>query len=226
MRVAILLTGFCRTFDKVSFTVEDVVRRYNADVYISTWNASDIRSSKKIVPIVITADKFKDISNIRACSIFDLEHYDNNRIPFTQNDRSDDIMITDPRAIEHGQYWANRLRDQWYLVNQGFKSILGDYDVILRTRLDIAYKNIELYKSDELIVPKDESGVWDFSDHLAFGNYYTMKKYCSFYDHMQSAYDLHNVDPTHATDFLKFYITKYDKPLEYLTDNKITYKII
>jgi len=226
MRVAILLTGFCRTFDTIKFTVEEIIQRYNADVYIATWNVTDNRQTKEVLPSIVTADNFKDLSNLRACSIFDLDYYNKNKITFIQNDRSDDVMITDPRAIEHGQYWANRLRDQWYLVNLGFKSILGDYDVILRTRLDIAYKNIELYKSDELIVPKDESGAWDFSDHLAFGNYYTMKKYCSFYDHMQYAYDQHNVDPTHATDFLKFYITKYDKPLEYLTDNKITYKII
>jgi hypothetical protein len=78
--------------------------------------------------------------------------------------------------------------------------------------LDIAYKTIELYKSEELIIPKDESGVWDFSDHLAFGNQDAMKKYCSFHSYMQDVYDKHNVDPTHATDFLKFYVSEYGEP--------------
>jgi hypothetical protein len=160
-----------------------------------------------------------------SCSIFDLEHYNKNKIPFIQNDRSDDVMVTDPRAIEHGKFWANRCRDQWYLVNEGFKSILGEYDVVLRTRLDIAYKDIELYKSDELIIPADIGG-WDFSDHLAFGNHAVMEKYCTFYKHMQDIYDKHNVDPTHAVNFLKFYISNYGTPLEYKIDNNITYKII
>ena len=53
-----------------------------------------------------------------------------------------------------------------------------------------------------------------------------MEKYCSFYKHMQDVYDKHNVDPTHAVNFLKFYITNYNNPLEYKIDNKINYKII
>ena len=228
MRVAILLTGFSRTFEKVFFTIEELIHRYNADVYIATWDVSDSRLTKEILPSKITREEFKDVPNLMACSIFDLEYYNKNKIPFIQNDRSDDVMVTDPRAIEHGTFWANRCRDQWYLVNEGFKSIISEYDVILRTRLDIAYKNIELYKSDKLIIPNDIGG-WDFSDHLAFGNQTAMEKYCTFYKHMQDIYDKHNVDPTHAVNFLKFYISNfsnYNTPVEYKIDNNITYKII
>ena len=225
MRVAILLTGFSRTFEKVYFTIEELIHRYNADVYIATWDVSDNRLTKEIISSEVTRDVFKDVPNLMACSIFDLEYYTKNKIPFVQNNRSDDVMITDPRAIEHGPYWANRCRDQWYLVNEGFKSIISKYDVILRTRLDIAYKNIELYKSDELIIPADIGG-WDFSDHLAFGNHTVMEKYCTFYKHMQNIYDKHNVDPTHAVNFLKFYISNYGTPTGYKIDNNITYKII
>jgi hypothetical protein len=225
MRVAILLTGFSRTFEKVFFTIEELIRRYNADVYIATWDVSDNRLTKEIISSEVTRDIFKDVPNLMSCSIFDLEHYNKNKIPFIQNDRSDDVMVTDPRAIEHGTFWANRCRDQWYLVNEGFKSIISEYDIILRTRLDIAYKNIELYKSDELIIPADIGG-WDFSDHLAFGNHTVMKKYCTFYKHMQDIYDKHNVDPTHAVNFLKFYISNYGTPSEHKIDNNITYKII
>ena len=225
MRVAILLTGFSRTFEKVYFTIEELIHRYNADVYIATWDVSDNRLTKEIISSEVTRDVFKDVPNLMACSIFDLEYYTKNKIPFVQNNRSDDVMITDPRAIEHGTYWADRCRDQWYLVNEGFKSIISEYDVILRTRLDIAYKNIELYKSDELIIPADIGG-WDFSDHLAFGNHTVMEKYCTFYKHMQNIYDKHNVDPTHAVNFLKFYISNYGTPTGYKIDNNITYKII
>jgi len=59
MRVAILLTGFSRTFEKVFFTIEELIHRYNADVYISTWDVSDSRLTKEIVPSKVTGDAFK-----------------------------------------------------------------------------------------------------------------------------------------------------------------------
>lgn len=225
MRVAILLTGFVRTFEKVFFTIEEIIKKYNADVYVSTWSVDDNRLTKQVISTNVTKDLFKDIPNLQSCSIFDLENYKQNRIPFVRNNRSDDVMITDPRAIEHGDFWANRCRDQWFLVNEGFKYIPNKYDVVFRTRLDIAYKNIELYESDQLVIPSDIGG-WDFSDHLAFGNYSIMKKYCTFYNHMQDVYDTHNVDPTHAVNFLKFYMCEYNQPVNYNVNTEIVYKII
>jgi hypothetical protein len=227
MRVAIFVTGFYRSFDTVKHNINLISQKYNADVYIATWNVSDVRTSKNtILPTPITNHNFLDVNNLKACSIYDLENYRQNRISFIQNTRDNDVMVTDPRAIQHGEYWANRLKDQWYLVGEGFKSILSDYDVIFRTRLDIEYLNLELYETDKLVLPVDESNVWDFSDHLAFGGKKAMEKYCLFYNYMQDVYDKHNVDPTHATDFLKFYISKYDQPLEHIADNKIHYRIV
>ena len=227
MRVAVLLTGFCRTFDEVYGTIEEhLIKQYNADVFIATWDRRDNRNTKQVLASHVTHDDFKDVINLRSCSIFDIDFYQKNRIPFVPNNRPDDVMVTDPRAIEHGEFWANRLRDQWYLVNEGYKSILDKYDVVVRTRLDIAFKKIELCESDELHIPKDNSNVWDFSDHLAFGNQTVMEKYCSFYKHMQDVYDKHNVDPTHAVDFLKFYMTEYETPVKCVTDLKIGYGIL
>jgi hypothetical protein len=226
MRVAILLTGFYRTFDSIKNNVNDITKRYNADVYVATWNFSDARLGKAIQPTGITRGNFSDINNLKDCVILDINNYNSNRIAFAPNGRWGDAMITIQRAVEHGEFWANRLRDQWYLVNEGFKSIKGEYDVILRTRLDIELTNIELYESNKLILPNDNAGAWDFVDHLAFSNQSIMKKYCTFYEHMQAVYDIHNVDPTHAEHFLKFYMCYYNEPIEYINDNKIGYKII
>lgn len=226
MRVAILLTGFYRTFDSIKNNVNDIIRRYDADVYVATWNYSDARIGKALQPTVITRDTVSNITNLKDCTIIDINNYNINRISFVPNGRSGDVMITNQRAVEHGEFWANRLKDQWYLVNEGFKSIRGEYDVILRTRLDIELTNIKLYESDKLIVPADNSATWDFVDHLAFGNQSIMKKYCTFYEHMQAVYDIHNVDPTHAEYFLKFYMCHHNEPFEYTTDKSINYKII
>jgi hypothetical protein len=226
MRVAILLTGFYRTFDSIKHNINDIIKRYDADVYVATWNYSDARIGKGIQTTVITRDNFSNITNLKDCTIIDINNYNINRISFVPNGRWGDVMITNQRAIEHGEYWANRLKDQWYIVNEGFKSIRGEYDVILRNRLDIELTNIELYESDKLILPNHDSGAWDFVDHLAFGNQSIMKKYCTFYEHMQAVYDIHNVDPTHGEYFLKFYMHHYNEPVEHINDGNISYKII
>lgn len=226
MRVAILLTGFYRTFDSIKHNINDIIKRYDADVYVATWNYSDARIGKGIQTTVITRDNFSNITNLKDCTIIDINNYNINRISFVPNGRWGDVMITNQRAIEHGEYWANRLKDQWYIVNEGFKSIRGEYHVILRNRLDIELTNIELYESDKLILPNHDSGAWDFVDHLAFGNQSIMKKYCTFYEHMQAVYDIHNVDPTHGEYFLKFYMHHYNEPVEHINDGNISYKII
>jgi|694.fasta_scaffold85126_5 hypothetical protein len=226
MRVAILLTGFYRTFDSIKHNINDIIKRYDADVYVATWNYSDARIGKGIQTTVITRDNFSNITNLKDCTIIDINNYNINRISFVPNGRWGDVMITNQRAIEHGEYWANRLKDQWYIVNEGFKSIRGEYDVILRNRLDIELTNIKLYESDKLILPNHDSGAWDFVDHLAFGNQSIMKKYCTFYEHMQAVYDIHNVDPTHGEYFLKFYMHHYNEPVEHINDGNISYKII
>jgi hypothetical protein len=226
MRVAILLTGFYRTFDSIKHNINDIIKRYDADVYVATWNYSDARIGKGIQTTVITRDNFSSITNLKDCTIIDINNYNINRISFVPNGRWGDVMITNQRAIEHGEYWANRLKDQWYIVNEGFKSIRGEYDVILRNRLDIELTNIKLYESDKLILPNHDSGAWDFVDHLAFGNQSIMKKYCTFYEHMQAVYDIHNVDPTHGEYFLKFYMHHYNEPVEHINDGNISYKII
>jgi hypothetical protein len=226
MRVAILLTGFYRTFDSIKHNINDIIKRYDADVYVATWNYSDARIGKGIQTTVITRDNFSNITNLKDCTIIDINNYNINRISFVPNGRWGDVMITNQRAIEHGEYWANRLKDQWYIVNEGFKSIRGEYHVILRNRLDIELTNIKLYESDKLILPNHDSGAWDFVDHLAFGNQSIMKKYCTFYEHMQAVYDIHNVDPTHGEYFLKFYMHHYNEPVEHINDGNISYKII
>ena len=226
MRVAILLTGFYRTFDSIKHNINDIIKRYDADVYVATWNYSDARIGKGIQTTVITRDNFSNITNLKDCTIIDINNYNINRISFVPNGRWGDVMITNQRAIEHGEYWANRLKDQWYIVNEGFKSIRGEYDVILRNRLDIELTNIKLYESDKLILPNHDSGAWDFVDHLAFGNQSIMKKCCTFYENMQAVYDIHNVDPTHGEYFLKFYMHHYNEPVEHINDGNISYKII
>ena len=74
MRVAVLLTGFCRTFDEVYGTIEEhLIKQYNADVFIATWDRRDNRNTKQVLASHVTHDDFKDVINLRSCSIFDID---------------------------------------------------------------------------------------------------------------------------------------------------------
>ena len=115
MRIAFLLTGFYRSFDRVKYRYEFLANYYRADVFISTWNRDEWASNKDNYTREITKNDFEDFSrhvNVEALDIHDLDQYKINRQSFVSNIRNNDVLKTDARAIEHGIFWANRLRDQ------------------------------------------------------------------------------------------------------------------
>lgn len=231
MRIAILLTGFYRSFDRVRARYQHLAEYYEADVFVHTWNRDEWAVNKDNYTRDITENDFSEFAkhvNLEEIVLHDLEHYRKNRIAFVENNRENDVLKTDPRAREHGTFWANRLRDQWYLVAKGWESITkrySNYDLVFRSRLDIELSSIELYNANCLVIPKDIGG-WDYSDHMAFGNLKSMEKYCNFYYKMQEVYDKYNVDPTHAVNFPRFYLLHTEPPITFLQDQRIVYDII
>ena len=233
MQVALLLTGFYRSFDKTRDNLLGIAKDLKADVFVATWDKDEWNTNKGKYNRAISMDMLgRPQTEGHATGIWDIEHYMENRVPFVQNNRDQDVMVTDPRAREHGLFWANRLRDQWYLVQRGFELIhysTRKYDAVIRVRMDIAFDNFvfrpDLVKSDLIVIPQDIGG-WDYSDHLAYGSYATMEKYCTFFQHMQNVYDIHNTDPTHAVNFPKFYMTQYGEKRTVIIDQTMRYSII
>lgn len=222
MKIALLLTGFVRTYNyRFPALKRELLDKYDVDVYLSTWSKTESSLGSHLVD-------------------FDIEEFVDQYRPWLKNyivipsdmmmpkidfiDRENDVFKIDSRAISHAPIWIDRLMRQWYLVMIGANQINNfyDYDKIVRTRFDV-----ELIKFDILdqpfIIPKDIGG-WDFSDHLAYGNPIEMDKYLNMYSNIERLYRDYNIDITHAVNMLKFYIQDYCNILT-TTDEKLKYDI-
>jgi len=219
MKVAILLTGFLRTYEQTYPLLEsNVLNKYVSDIYSVTWSKQENNNflNKKYFEIYQ--------KNLKKYKIIDSEKYHKDKKIFEPLDRENDVFKINMRAKEHGPYWANRLIDQWKLVYECFNLIKNpdEYDLILRLRYDLKLHNITLNHTNNLVIPKDVGG-WEFTDHMAYGNPKTMKIYCDLHNHIENLYIENNVDITHAVDLPKFYIIKNN--INFLIDKNIKYNI-
>jgi hypothetical protein len=224
MKIALLLTGFVRSYlNNFNSLKVNIIDKYNTDIYISTWNKTqsiinsgyddyDINSV-----INIYSDKLKDYI------ILDIDKYYADKINITFQSRSDDVFKINNRAIEHGSRWVERLRDQWYIVNNGFNLISNNYDYIIRTRFDVLINNFNLIPVDFVIPAPHPINV--YNDHFAYGNYDNMKIYCDLYSNIEKLYIDYNIDISNAEYMLKFYIENYHKINTYI-DSTIKYGIL
>lgn len=221
------MTGFARTYKRTySNFKKNILDNYDSDVYICSWDKCQIKTGSNLTKVNESEilDQYKD--NLSSYKFVNYEDFYDNRfknIDFI--DRDDDVFKVDGRAIEHGSFWVERLRDQWYIVNEAFKLIENPdkYDLIMRLRFDVDLINIEL-KNKNFVIPKDIGG-WCYSDHFSYGSVNCMKKYCNTFDHIYNIYNLHNVDISHAVNMLKFYMEDYGDAVESFVDESIKYKI-
>ena len=228
MKIALLLTGFPRTYGRTYRNLKkNILDVHDVDTYICSWDRCQLRSGEATVSVDKESVLNLHKENLQNAEFLDYEKYVENRF---QNikflDRSNDVFKTDPRAIEHGSYWVERLRDQWYIVQHALSMVYRSerYDLIMRLRFDIDLFNIDI-KNKEFVIPKDIGG-WNYSDHFAYGTYDSMQKYCNMFNAFHDMYLIHNIDISHATNMLKFYMEKYKSPVNTYIDSSIQYTII
>lgn len=222
MKIALILTGFLRTY-KYSFELlkKNLLDKYNIDLYLATWDKQENNT--------FIENNFENIYknyNLKNLIIEDYKNYEKEKFIIKKINRHNDVFVINQRAKEHGEYWANRLKDQWFLVKRSFDSIknLEDYDLIMRLRFDLFITNIVLNKFDGIVIPKDIGG-WNFTDHMAYGDNKSMKKYCYLHDNIFLLYLLYNIDITHAVEMPKFYLENFENPVKILVDDEIKYFI-
>jgi len=228
MKVALLLTGFSRTFlQTYPFLKKNILDQNKVDIYICSWDLTQLVSGQRFTSVDIKSvldvygDEVKDFKFLSH-----VEHLSNRYEPISFLERENDVFKVNQRAIEHGSYWVERLRDQWFVVKQAYEMIENpdEYDIIMRLRFDVALYDIQLSNS-EFVIPKDIGG-WNFSDHFAYGKPEKMKKYCQLFDHIEQMYIEHNIDISHAIEMIKFYMEDYQIPVETTIDNSINYTIL
>jgi hypothetical protein len=220
MKIALLLTGFLRSYKSNYLNLYHYfIKKYNPDIYCISWDLQEDN-------ILINKDIYNLYNNVINCKVEPLISYNINKKEFIPLLRENDVFLHNSRAKEHGSYWANRLIDQWKLVNEGYKLIdnPNKYDIIFRLRYDILlHQEVFLKKNNSLNIPHDIGG-WNFSDHMAYGNNEIMKIYCNLYNNIEKLYIDYNIDITHAIEMPKFYISKNLINWEY--DSSIKYGIL
>ena len=231
MKIALLLTGHLRKYKECYDSLyQHILSKYDVDTYCSTWNKQEKEvehTREKTFLNIIVNENYFDIYKPKKITIINIDEYNQNKIIFKKLKRENDIFDIDERAKYHGEYWVNRLMDQWYLVKKAFESIENpqQYDKIIRFRYDIWLENFVLIDNNHITIPRDESFVWDYSDHMAYGNYDVMNKYCHIHNHIFKLYEKYNIDVSHAVNMLKFYIGEYEPKIETTVDTNLVYKI-
>jgi hypothetical protein len=237
MKVGVLLTGHSRSYEKTFDSLKQLVLdEYDCDIYINTWDVtepsadrkSDITFSLPNKPVEQSLLIEKYSPYLKKYNFESWENYKNNRFPnISFIDRDNDVFKINERAIYHGSYWVERLRDQWWMVQRGWNLIENpyEYDVIFRFRFDLILKNIQ-FKKAKFVVPKSEVEFYKigthWSDHFAYGEPDSMEKYCNIFNHIEHLYRVYNIDISHAELMNEFYIKEYQK-IESFIDLDIKY---
>lgn len=225
MKVALLLTGFTRSHIQNFESIKKfILERYDTDVYFSTWNKTQSQIGSELLSS--NNDKIIELykNYLKEYTIVDFDFYQEHRKNILFLDREDDVFKVNKRAIEHGSFWVERLRDQWYLVNLAEKLVYEKYDFVIRLRFDIKLHQFELLDKEFVIPPPHP--INPYTDHLAYGSQEVMHKYCSLYYRIENLYTEYNVDISFAELMLKYYMENIAPPVTAFIDANIKYEII
>lgn len=219
MKIALLLSGFLRTFDENYASLkENLLDRFDTDIYITTWNINEPQYESFNVNKIVNlyGNDLKGLS-VKDYNIY--EKFKNRMVIFDDMSNliktlSKDKITTDKCILEHGTYWVERLKDQWLLVNENYNQIIvpEHYDIIVRSRFDISYNRPFTFTSnDNFTIP--ENPYHGYTDHLAYGSPIVMKKYCQLYQHIQSLYENFHIDISFAEGMLRYYMEEYNEKI-------------
>lgn len=241
MKVAIILTGHSRDYNKSYETFnKNVLEKYDCDVYFNTWDVNQSSPDRNLNRTFNIPQKKVDKQSIitqyapqlKNYNFENWEEYQSNRFQSIQFlDRENDVFKINERAIYHGTYWVERLRDQWWMVKNAWNLIESpeNYDVIFRARFDLNIEHIQ-FKKAKFVVPKSEVEFHKigthWSDHMAYGEPDSMEKYCNMFDHIETLYKEHNIDISHAEQMSEFYMREYQTKSEVFIDFDIKYSKI
>jgi hypothetical protein len=223
MKVAVILTGYLRTFNLTHYSfIDNFLNHYDCDVYCSSWINQENGHP-------IDENSFSCLKKyLKSFKLNDYNKYHNTNPRIEKLDRANDVFDINPRAKQHGLYWGNRLLDQWYLVKDGYFQINNPekYDIIFRLRFDSLINSKIIFQINNYINIPNDVGGWSFSDHMAYGSNIVMKKYCNLFDHIPNLYYKQNIDISHAVDMPKYYMEKLSPSIPVNIDSNIKYLIL
>jgi hypothetical protein len=232
-KLAILLTGFLRRANETDDALQrHLAARYDAKLFVATWDvADDARAATQTSVVDPTPVMTHDVVDFYGdqlaglvVSSFDLY---NRIVPAIEpRDRPQDVLVTNPRAAEHGAYWMNRLFAQWYAVRQGLHAIEEyerlhrmEFDLICRTRTDILFEDdLPAWPGGRVLVshalpgnmPSDRGWIPDW---FMIGPGQEMKKLGDLCWSIERLYDRQNIDTTNGENLFLHFAVQEDIPL-------------
>lgn len=241
MKTAILITGHPRTYAKtVSSLFENCISVNKSDVFLSVWSHNEDGSESNIPDL---QDSYSPI----CIDVSSASDYESIREPFLLLDRDDDCFKKNIRAYlsikTNGIRQIERIRSQWYRVKRGMDMICsrGNYDVVLRTRFDISFKEkldmskVDINSSRYYIPSLLESVRQDhyihcglttpvMTDHWCYGSLNSMKKYASLYDNILPMYRDENIPVSNAEEMFSYFMSTRVGAEHYI--NSIPYELV
>jgi hypothetical protein len=201
MKVSLVLVGYMRNWEYNFPTIQnEIINRYNPDVYISSYTYSKMywNTDSEEVDIQKVIDAHKPKNYI-----------------FRKEETCPHINFQDNGSESIGREYSILQMHGWYTHKLALDLFnFEDYDIIIKLRTDIGLSNFKIIESKPLVIPawKYHPGPCKASqayvDYFAYGNHELMKKYFCLYDKLEEMHH-HGIDISLGETLLKNYIDTY-----------------
>jgi hypothetical protein len=185
MKIAIILVGHIRTWEKCKKSFIDTFNKYDPDVYLYTYNTMNYRSEIKLSETDIR-EIFKDIR------IHSLTIKDENEVLKESTDKYSRYYIDNYNTKkEHFPEFCC----QYINIKNCFNTVVDSgisYDFVVKTRPDILYKfdSSEIFNNDhnntDKIFTSNQHSTCDF---FAISTFDKMRRYCLTIDALPGCYE-------------------------------------
>ena len=202
MKIALLLTGYMRNWEEHFPNIQrNIIKKYNTDVYISSYSYSELYMGSEIVEI--------DTKKV-------IDTYKPKEYIFRDTETLPPFNFKDGGLEVSGREWSYRILRQWYANYLGLRLFNPrDYDTVIKCRSDFSIQNFKLQTDKDLVLPawKVHPGPCNpedsYVDYFAYGNGYWMKKYLKLYERTKEMHDNDWGDISLGETLIKSYIDRY-----------------
>tara|TARA_Y100000004_G_C8829474_1_gene375502 strand:- start:62 stop:766 length:705 start_codon:yes stop_codon:yes gene_type:complete len=202
MKVALLITGYMRNWEKHFPNIkENIIDKYSADVYITSYNYSELYKGSDIIQV--------DTNEV-------IKKYQPKNYLFRDKETLPEFKFKDNGLECHGREWSYRILKQWYTIYLALDLFdPEDYDVVIKCRSDFSTKNFNIKSDKNLVIPawRYHPGPCEpsesYIDYFVHGNGVYTKKYFKLYEKMKELHDNDWGDISFGEVLIKSYIDRY-----------------